>query len=86
MSEQEKNMEKWVKKYNATLKGEDWLKTKLKKFYSDVYGKFISVQSVKGFCPVCEEPLIVNDIKAKYCGNCGANFGDNIKTEIEIDK
>lgn len=85
MSKQIENVEKWVKKYDVTLQGKDWQKTKFKRFYSDVYGEFISVQSIKGFCPVCEEPLLVGDIKEKYCGNCGANFGENIKTEIELE-
>ena len=86
LTKQEKNMENWVEKYNATLKGKEGLKTRFKKFYSEVYSKFISVQSIKGFCPVCEEPLIVGDTKAGYCGYCGANFGENIKKEINLEE
>jgi len=85
-SEQVKNVKKWVKKHDVNLKGTDKMKTKFKKFYSVIHNEFITVQNIKGFCPACEEPLLINDVRDGYCGNCGANLENNIKTKIKLEE
>lgn len=51
-------------------------------YWSEVYGRWIPLDSIQGFCPVCNTPLLSDDIGEGYCGYCGALFGDDYKEVV----